>query len=312
MKLDSADWPTFGWIADVRPALREAARRRRSVVLGTLTGLSGSAPRPVGTQMVFDGAKATGYFSGGCLEADVANHAAEVLADGTPRRLVYGEGSPWIDVRLVCGGRIEILLERIVPDDPAIAEVLVRTARRQPAWLASDGQRREAGDQPSGLVGAAYELRLNPAWQAFIVGGDPIALAIARLTALSGFETTLFRPLGPLTAPPLPQVGYCRDALDQAFAPRPIDRWTALVTATHDDDLDDRALVHAARSGAGYAGVLGSTRRIAARRLRLERAGLSSTQIAAIRTPIGLGRCGKAPWEVATSVLAEIMSVRAS
>ncbi|MDE2413122.1 MAG: XdhC family protein, partial [Sphingomonadales bacterium] len=119
MQLNDADWPTFGWIADVRPALREASRGGRSVVLATLTGQSGAAPRPIGTQMVFDGAAATGYFSGGCLEADVANHAAVVLADGAPRRLVYGEGSPWIDVRLVCGGRIEILLERIAPDDDA-------------------------------------------------------------------------------------------------------------------------------------------------------------------------------------------------
>ncbi|MBS0475146.1 MAG: XdhC family protein [Proteobacteria bacterium] len=312
MQLNDADWPTFGWIADVRPALREASRGGRSVVLATLTGLSGAAPRPIGTQMVFDGAAATGYFSGGCLEADVANHAAVVLADGAPRRLVYGEGSPWIDVRLVCGGRIEILLERIAPDDGAIAGLLALADSRRPAWLASDGQQRRVGEERGDLANAAYAIRLDPVWQAFVVGGDPIALAIARLTALSGFETTLFRPQGPPSAPPLAQIGYRREPLGEAFAARPMDRWTALVSATHADEVDDLALILAAKAGAGYVGVLGSTGRVAARRQRLARAGLSSEQIATIHAPIGLGRCGKAPWEVAASVLAEIMTVRAS
>lgn len=104
------DWPTFGWVDDVRPALATARGEGRAIVLGTLISVSGPAPRPVGTQFVFEGDRAVGDFSGGRLEAEVANHAAEVASGSQGRGPVYGAGSPWIDIRLFCGGSIEILL----------------------------------------------------------------------------------------------------------------------------------------------------------------------------------------------------------
>src|SRR5262245_24213416 len=114
-----ADWPVFGWADDIRPALREAFDAGRPCVLATLYRVEGSAPRGPGAQMLFDGSRVTGYFSGDCIEADVALHAAEVAASGEPQWLHYGMGSPWIDIRLRCGGALYILAERIAPDQAA-------------------------------------------------------------------------------------------------------------------------------------------------------------------------------------------------
>lgn len=88
------------------------------------------------------------------------------------------------------------------------------------------------------------------------------------------------------------------------------DRWTAVVTATHDDDVDDVAILAALRAETAYVGVLGSATRVAPRRQRLIAAGLSITRVAALHAPIGTVRSGKAPWEVAISVVAEIMQTR--
>ena len=148
MQLEGNDWPTFGWISDIRPCLESARRQHRNVVLGTITRLVGSSPRPAGTQMVFDQDRAGGYFSGGCLEADVANHAAEVLRDRTPKTLLYGQGSPWIDIRLLCGGTIEILLESIDSEEPAVAELLRLEVARIPALWRSDGYARTVEPAP--------------------------------------------------------------------------------------------------------------------------------------------------------------------
>jgi len=104
------EWPLFGMAEDVRPVLAAARDAGRPLALATLTAVGGGGPRPAGTQMVFAEGLAAGYFSGGCVEADVADHAFACLADGAPRSLVYGEGSPWPDIRLLCGARIEILL----------------------------------------------------------------------------------------------------------------------------------------------------------------------------------------------------------
>src|SRR4051812_14217326 len=128
---------------DVRPALRQARAAAQACVLATLTAVEGGGPRPEGTQMVFAPGIVAGYFSGGCVESDVADHAAACLADGEPRTLVYGEGSPWPDIRLLCGARIEIFLERVSADDAALVELLSAHAERRPVVWVSDGRARE-------------------------------------------------------------------------------------------------------------------------------------------------------------------------
>ena len=136
------DWPMFGLGDDSRPALAAARASATPVALITIVGLDGGGPRPVGTQMVVGEGILSGFLSGGCLEGDVVGHAQACLVDGEPRRLVYGTGSPWPDIRLLCGARIDLLVERIAPDDAAVGELLaLREARRPAVWI-SDGRRR--------------------------------------------------------------------------------------------------------------------------------------------------------------------------
>lgn len=311
MNLDHADWPIFGWQTDMRPALARARQAGRAVVLATLTRVEGPSPRRLGSQMVFKDMSATGYFSGGCIEADIANHALLVLAEAEPRRLIYGRGSPWIDIRLTCGGTLEILLERIGPDDPAVAQLLRFADDRHPVWWFSDGTHRKVGSAPLPVTGSGeYCLRYHPGWRVVVVGGDPIALAIAQLAATTGFETIVVRPNGPQSSSPLEGVDYVRSDVATAIKGIRPDQWTAVVTATHDDDHDDVAIIAALRGETAYVGVLGSAIRIAPRRDRLIAAGLSTTRIGALHAPVGAVMSGKAPWEVAVSVIAEIMQIR--
>jgi len=135
-------WPLFGLADDARPALRAALNSGRPAALATIVALGGGGPRPVGTQMVIAEGAVSGFLSGGCLEDDVAGHAREVLRDGAPRRLVYGEGSPWPDIRLLCGARIEVQLEAIAPDDAAARRLLALADARAPAVWLSDGRAR--------------------------------------------------------------------------------------------------------------------------------------------------------------------------
>ncbi len=315
MQLAGADWPTFGWVDDIRPALRGAVADAREVVLATLIRLEGSAPRPVGTQMLFDGDTAVGYFSGGCLENDVANHALAVLDDGAPRHLVYGQGSPWIDVRLSCGGRIELLLERLAPRDAAVMGMLALGEARRAAYWWSDGTERVVSPTPVTPAAASgnapsYGLVYQPGWRLIVIGTDPIALAIAQFAGLAGFETLLLRNDHVTDASPLAAVTSLHGSIATVLPTLPVDRWTAVVSATHEDDVDDQAMLFALRHDAGYAGVLGATRKAADRRQRLAEAGLDPAQIAAMRAPIGLPGLGKAPFEIAAAVLAEIMQTR--
>lgn len=307
----------FGLADDVRPALRRAAAAKTPMVLATLVSVEGGGPRPPGTQMAFAAAGAhgeaivSGYFSGGCVESDVADHAHACLDDGRPRRLVYGEGSPWPDIQLLCGARIEIFLERIAPDDPALAELLAAEAARRPVVWTSDGARRRCGPAGSveaweGAITRAYE----PVPRLVVFGSDPTALAIAQLGVLSGFETSFVRPKGPETPPPIPGLNYRRDEPQAALDAVGCDAWTAIAVATHNLDTDREALAAALPSPAGYVGLLGARKRLPERLAPLRAAGVAESVLMRVHAPIGLDIGGKAPWEVAVSVIGEIMALR--
>jgi len=305
-------WPLFGLADDARPALRATLQAGRPAGLATIVALSGGGPRPVGTQMIVADGAVSGFLSGGCLEDDVAGHALEVLTDGAPRRLIYGEGSPWPDIRLLCGARIEIQLEAVGPDDEAAWRLLDLTDARAPAVWLSDGHRRAcaaAADPPAPWPGT-FRKRYDPALRLVVLGGDPTALAIASLGAQAGCETTLVRPKGPAEPPPLAGIAYRREDPGEALAAIGLDPWTAVAVATHDAELDHDALMAALPSRAFYVGALGARRRLPDRQLGLRTAGLSEGHIARLRAPIGLAIGGKAPFEVAIAVLAEITALR--
>ena len=177
-----------------------------------------------------------------------------------------------------------------------------------------DQRRAAARLRASGCRAGAMAGRLRQALRAhprlIVLGSDPTALAIAALGAQAGWETTLVRPKGPLDAPPLAGVAYRRDEPAQALAAIGLDPWTAVAVATHDADLDHAALVAALPSRAFYVGALGARQRVPDRLTALGDANLSDAHIARLHAPIGLDIGGKAPWEVAIAVMAEITASR--
>ncbi len=306
---DPADWPMEGLAADVRPSL-EAMLALGPAALATVTAVVPSGPRPPGTQMVVDALGSHGFLSGGCVEADVALHARACLADGQPRRLVYGEGGPWPDIVLACGARLEVLVEAISPGDPAAQALFDLRRRRRPAVWVSDGLRRVCSEvAPAAWDGAAV-VRHEPPPRLAVIGADPIALAIAALAAQTGFAATLIRPLGPSTPPPLPGVAYDRSSPAAAFAALGLDAWTAVACCSHDPDIDQQTLAAALPSDAFYVGLLGARSRVAGRLAALKAAGIDAAAIARLKAPIGLDLGGKAPFEIALAVLGEIVAER--
>jgi xanthine dehydrogenase accessory factor len=310
--LAQADWPTFGWSDDVRPALAQAMADGRPAALATLYKVEGSAPRGPGAQMLFVGDAASGYFSGDCIEGDVAGHARQVLADGAPRRLHYGMGSPWIDIRLRCGGALHVLVERVLSDSPAAAALIAEARARRACVWHSDGVRQEVvtGDAP--LLAFedepfAIARRYDPPRRLIVTGGDPGALALARLGGDARFETVLVRPHGPETPPPFPVSQYLREPVTTALDQLGLDRWTAYVGATHEDEHDLGGCLAALRGGAGYVAMIGAKSRAAGRLAALRGAGASEAELARLHLSPGIAGLGKAPWEVATGILAEVM-----
>jgi xanthine/CO dehydrogenase XdhC/CoxF family maturation factor len=87
----------------------------RKVALATVIETWGSAPQPVGSQLVVDSdGNFEGAVSGGCVEGDVISAAQDTIAEGGHKILSYGvaDETAW-QVGLACGGKIRVLVEAI-------------------------------------------------------------------------------------------------------------------------------------------------------------------------------------------------------
>jgi len=75
----------------------------------------GSAPQPVGSQLVIDGdGNFEGSVSGGCVEGAVVTEALEAIASGKSKVLAFGvaDETAW-EVGLACGGKIRVGVEPV-------------------------------------------------------------------------------------------------------------------------------------------------------------------------------------------------------
>ncbi len=301
-------WRLTAQIDDIRVPLGAVRQAGAAFAIATLVEVEGSAPRECGAQMLVTQSDHWGFLSGGCIEADVARHGREALAEGRARFLRYGEGSPWIDIRLACGSAIGVLVEPVAAGDPAVAALMAGYAARQPVGWSSDGTERRAG---AGVApgfawdGTRYAKAFLPAPRLVLIGEDAAALAAATLARAAGMEVVLIAPGGPEEAP-FDGIAYHRDAAAEALAAIGIDRWTAVAVLSHDREDDERALAAALMSEACYVGAIGARARLDARIAKLQGHGVGAAALARLHAPIGLQGFGKAPREIALSLVAEV------
>jgi xanthine/CO dehydrogenase XdhC/CoxF family maturation factor len=85
----------------------------RRLAIATVIETWGSAPQPVGSQLIIDEkGNFEGSVSGGCVEGAVVSEALDVIGSGSPKTLSFGvaDETAW-RVGLACGGRIRIFVE---------------------------------------------------------------------------------------------------------------------------------------------------------------------------------------------------------
>lgn len=293
---------------DIRPLLSEWSSRLNRPAIATLVAVDGPAPRDVGAQMLIAEEHRWGFLSGGCIEDDVARHGREVIAENRHRLLRYGEGSPWLDIKLACGAGISILVESTRIDDPAIATVLSGYRDRRPVLWQSDGESRTAAFTENVRPpvhqwdGNSFSALLEPPLRLVVIGSDATALALAGLALHLGTESVLVDPAGPVNAP-FGGIGYLNSVKVEAL---PLDSWTAVAVVTHDRENDESMLAAALASDAFYVGAIGARSRLQGRIQRLQQHGVSAAAIERLRAPIGLHGLGKSPRDIALSIMSEV------
>jgi xanthine dehydrogenase accessory factor len=324
----------FDWIA-----ARQAAGQR--VALATVVHTWSSAPRSVGSHLaIAQGGEFCGSVSGGCVEGAVIEEALAIIA-GKPAQVLEFDIADQnaFDVGLSCGGKIQIYVgnldERWRPivarlaadhraqrpaaliiriDDGAVALLeensgLDSAGILEPTELRSAAQRALRSGRSGFIeVDEACFVRVYPLpAHLYLIGAVHIAQILAPMAVQAGFETAVIDPRHAFaTQERFGAIPLHTDWPDDALSRIGITVADAVVTLSHDPKLDDPALALALRSPAFYIGALGSQRTHARRIERLTELGLVDAA-RRIHGPVGLPLGGRAPAEIAVSILAQII-----
>jgi xanthine dehydrogenase accessory factor len=321
---------------DILKAAEDWRKAGRGVALATVVETWGSAPRPVGSNLVIDNeGNFLGSVSGGCVEGAVVTEAMDVIDSGKPKMLEFGvaDEAAW-NVGLSCGGTIRVYVEKVsrsVKLDILHTLNAERDARRAVVVVTyvTSGEQRlvKAADVARDLLKDVLEKRLRmaksgmeetaqgrvfltvhvPSPQLVITGAVHISQTLAPVGQLLGYNVTIVDPRTAFASiERFPDVKVIAEWPDVALPPLNVDHYTAFVALTHDPKIDDPALKHALARDCFYIGALGSKKTHAKRVQRLKEAGLSDADIARIHAPIGLPIGAVSPAEIAVAIMGEI------
>ncbi len=153
---------------------------------------------------------------------------------------------------------------------------------------------------------------IAPSPEVIAIGGVHIAIALTQLAKVMGYRTTVIDPRGVFgTEARFPHVDRLIQAWpDEALSQISLSCLSAVAMLTHDPKLDDPALKIVLPSEAFYIGALGSPVTNAQRRERLLAAGLRTSDLDKLHSPIGLSIGSQSPEEIALAIMAEIVAVR--
>lgn len=291
--------------------LIEAAKRDEKTALVTLTDVTGSASRAVGTQMAvsLNGTYA-GSLSSGCVERAVVGEAQRIITEGRAERVRFGNGSRYIDIRLPCGGAIDLLF---TPNPPlaTIERAKRKLAARQPVslQLGLDGAvlMQTEGSQ-TGWTDDGFVVRHDPALHILIVGHGMETIALAHQAHLYGASVQVL-------SPDAEQIAALRAAgIEAEHLPTPsasphmvADRHSAVVFLFHDHDWETALVAQALDQPAFFVGAMGSPATHRRRCAMLAEIGVPAAAIARIRGPLGIIPATRDPDTLALSALAQIV-----
>jgi len=253
--------------------------------------------------------------------------------------------------QMVCGGQAEVLITYVPARSPQLRDTLsaARTARiaRRRAWLftllpAEEGGVVEtclldedgtvAGTQscdPKALRAAAGKIAVHgsttlPGGRAVVVeqveapataivcGGGHVGRAIVPTAQAAGFAVTVIDDREEFASPAqFPGAEVLHSPFPRSLERAGVDSASYIIIVTHGHTHDIDVLAQALHSPARYIGLMASRRKRAKIVEALSEAGLPEDALARVHSPIGIDIGAETPEELAVSIVAELIQVRA-
>lgn len=260
-------------------AIWEQHRCGKPFVLVSIEDGTGSMPRHNGTKMLVcaDGST-VGTIGGGQLEAGAIEKAKTVLDEKKTMRYHFAlDNEKAAESDMICGGTGDILLQYVAAGQEMI-------------------QFLDAGSN-----GTLY-----------LFGGGHVSRALENTARILEIPTVILDDRAEYAnAARFPQ-SKCIVLDSFAKIPNlPITQKDMLVIVTRGHLGDADALRWALRQNAGYIGMIGSHRKRDMLYQMMRQEGVTEQRLSEVHSPIGLSIGAETPGEIAISIMAEIIQVRA-
>ncbi len=325
-------------------ALRDTLSRGEDAVLVTIVASSGSAPRGAGARMLVTArGRVFGTIGGGAVEYRGEQLAAEILRTKRSRqenfRLFKNDVA---DLGMVCGGAVDVYFRFIPGGDEAVLALIAQCAgifeTLEPSWLITEltqGGLSVYGTK-HGLLGDAVpetviaalsnrpaqieadgrvyscEKLLQPG-KVYIFGGGHIAQALAPALIAADFPCVVLddRPdfLDPARFGGAETRRIDPEDISDVIAGLSENDYVCIMTRGHKDDMNIQRQVM--RSPVRYIGVIGSAKKQRAVKEKILALGYAESEFDKVVSPIGLDIGAETPAEIAVSVTAQLIMVRA-
>ncbi|MDR6101591.1 xanthine dehydrogenase accessory factor [Agrobacterium larrymoorei] len=275
----------------------ESTAAGRQVALCTLVEIRGGSSRPIGAHMaVSEDGRYCGYVSGGCTEAAIAAEALQAMRSGHDRFVMLGEGSPFFDIVLPCGGGITVSIHLLKTVEP-LCSVNRLVDNRQCASLRYMPGPRQLSLGPevttTGWDDDVFVTCYRPKVRIIFSGRSLEVETTARIAEAAGYDVILLD-------------GASSSHIDPSL----IDADTAVALLQHDLDQEIPLLEAAFAASPFYIGALGSSRTHHRRVEGLRQRGHLEEAIGRIKAPIGVFAKAKDAQSLALSVIADIAASR--
>jgi xanthine dehydrogenase accessory factor len=328
-------------------AVCDSLAQKKDVVVATVLRQEGSTPRGCGTRMVVSGNRMTGTVGGGWPEASVLQAAGDMMGKPLARILSFDLTATVADgMDMICGGRMDILIESILPTEKEqdfFQRLTDMLQHRKSGCLLTEIRKSEAGlcriernlteaeqlnsstiisgctkygHLPTVAGGSGTFLLtepIAPEETVYLFGAGHVSRETAMLASRIGFETVVLddRPefANRERFPEADEI-HVLPSFEQAMDNLVIDSRGYIVILTRGHLHDKTVLGQAVKTPARYVGMIGSRKKRDAIFRALAAEGIAEKVLARVHSPIGISIDAETPAEIAVSIAAELIRVR--
>lgn len=311
------------------------------LVMVTVTAASGATPRGAGARMlVNETGRLCGTIGGGAVEYRAIELAQTVLREKASCRHDFTLTRDDVEnLGMICGGAVEVFFHYLPCSDKRTLDLSAEAeryfSRQEDLWLLSDLSGGGAlslhtsKNCPSWLQahldrhpkriahgGRDYFLeQISFSGRVYIMGGGHVAQELVPVLARVGFHCVVMddRPefADPALFPAASQVLKVNFSRLSDYISIKKQDYVCVMTRGHAYDTLVQAQV--LKSDACYIGVIGSASKAAGiRKALIENHGFTDKDVDRITTPIGLKISAETPAEIAVSIAAQLIAVRAA